>query len=166
MRISMQTGDQSLDQLRTEIQQLTEAFERKNGAVQTAPIVIRSLHRAEFNGKLVNEKTIQKASNNVAINEQISARYATAPCLKALAKELGITVNSLTKRAIRLGVGRDDAAKLENHAGNQRAAQRLTKTAELLEAGQPVETIAEKLDISPRQVRNYRQQIETMQEAA
>ena len=164
MRISMQTGDQSLEQLRTEIQQLTASFERKNGAVQTAPIVIRSLGRAVWNGKLVSENTIQKANTNVAINEQISARYATAPCLKALAKELGITVNSLTKRAIRLGVGRDDAAKIENHAGNLRAASRLKKAAILLEAGQPVETIAEKLDISPRQVRQYRQQIQ--QEAA
>lgn len=164
MRVSMQTADQSLEQLRTEIQQLTATFERENGAVQTTDIIRRGLNRAVWNGKLVNENTIQKASNNVAINEQISARYATAPCLKALAKELGITVNSLTKRAIRLGVGRDDTAKTENHAGNLRAAQRLTKTAELLEAGQPVETIAEKLDISPRQVRQYRQQIQ--QEAA
>lgn len=164
MRISMQTGDQSLDQLRTEIQQLTAAFERKNGAVQTAPIVIRSLHRAEFNGKLVNVKTIQKASNNVAINEQISARYATAPCLKALAKELGITVNSLTKRAIRIGVGRDDTAKTENHAGNLRAASRLETAEQLLARGQPVKEIAEKLNITPRQVRQYRQQIQ--QEAA
>ena len=164
MRISMQTGDQSLEQLRTEIQQLTAAFERKNGAVQTAPIVIRSLHRAEFNGKLVNVKTIQKASNNVAINEQITARYATAPCLKALAKELGITVNSLTKRAIRLGVGRDDAAKIENHAGNQRAASRLETAEQLLARGQHVKEIAEKLNVTPRQVRQYRQQIQ--QEAA
>ena len=164
MRVSMQTADQSLDQLRTEIQQLTASFERKNGAVQTAPIIIRSLHRAEFNGKLVNVKTIQKASNNVAINEQVSARYATAPCLKALAKELGITVNSLTKRAIRLGVGRDDAAKIENHAGNQRAASRLETAEQLLARGQPVKEIAEKLNVTPRQVRQYRQQIQ--QEAA
>lgn len=160
MRISMQTGDQSLEQLRTEIQQLTASFEQKNGAVQTAPIIIRSLHRAEFNGKLVNVKTIQKASDNVAINEQISARYATAPCLKALAKELGITVNSLTKRAIRLGVGRDDAAKIENHAGNQRAASRLETAEQLLARGQHVKEIAEKLNITPRQVRQYRQQIQ------
>ncbi len=164
MRVSMQTADQSLEQLRTEIQQLTASFEQKNGAVQTAPIIIRSIHRAEFNGKLVNVKTIQKASNNVAINEQISARYATAPCLKALAKELGITVNSLTKRAIRLGVGRDDAAKIENHAGNQRAASRLETAEQLLARGQPVKEIAEKLNITPRQVRQYRQQIQ--QEAA
>lgn len=164
MRVSMQTADQSLEQLRTEIQQLTASFEQKNGAVQTAPIIIRSLHRAEFNGKLVNVKTIQKASNNVAINEQVSARYATAPCLKALAKELGITVNSLTKRAIRLGVGRDDAAKIENHAGNQRAASRLETAEQLLARGQPVKEIAEKLNITPRQVRQYRQQIQ--QEAA
>ena len=164
MRISMQTGDQSLEQLRTEIQQLTASFEQKNGAVQTAPIIIRSLHRAEFNGKLVNVKTIQKASNNVAINEQITARYATAPCLKALAKELGITVNSLTKRAIRLGVGRDDAAKIENHAGNLRAESRLETAEQLLARGQPVKEIAEKLNITPRQVRQYRQQIQ--QEAA
>lgn len=164
MRISMQTGDQSLDQLRTEIQQLTAAFERKNGAVQTAPIVIRSLHRAVWNGKLVSENTIQKANTNVAINEQISARYATAPCLKALAKELGITVNSLTKRAIRIGVGRDDTAKTENHAGNLRAASRLETAEQLLARGQPVREIAEKLNITPRQVRQYRQQIQ--QEAA
>ena len=160
MRISMQTGDQSLEQLRTEIQQLTASFERKNGAVQTAPIIIRSLHRAEFNGKLVSEKTIQKASNNVAINEQISARYATAPCLKALAKELGITVNSLTKRAIRAGVGRDDTVRIENHAGNQRAAARLETAEQLLARGQPVKEIAEKLNVTPRQVRQYRQQIQ------
>lgn len=164
MRISMQTGDQSLEQLRTEIQQLTASFERKNGAVQTAPIIIRSLHRAEFNGKLVNVKTIQKANTNVAINEQITARYATAPCLKALAKELGITVNSLTKRAIRLGVGRDDTAKTENHAGNLRAASRLETAEQLLARGQHVKEIAEKLNVTPRQVRQYRQQIQ--QEAA
>ncbi|MDY0186163.1 MAG: helix-turn-helix domain-containing protein [Desulfuromonadaceae bacterium] len=164
MRVSMQTADQSLDQLRAEIQQLTAAFERKNGAVQTAPIVIRSLGRSEWNGKLVSENTIQKANTNVAINEQISARYATAPCLKALAKELGITVNSLTKRAIRLGVGRNDAAKTENHAGNQRAASRLETAEQLLARGQPVKEIAEKLNITPRQVRQYRQQIQ--QEAA
>lgn len=164
MRVSMQTADQSLDQLRTEIQQLTAAFERKNGAVQTAPIVIRSLGRAVWNGKLVSENTIQKANTNVAINEQISARYATAPCLKALAKELGITVNSLTKRAIRLGVGRDDAAKTENHAGNLRAASRLETAEQLLARGQPVREIAEKLNVTPRQVRQYRQQIQ--QEAA
>ncbi|MDY0208085.1 MAG: helix-turn-helix domain-containing protein [Pseudomonas sp.] len=164
MRVSMQTADQSLDQLRTEIQQLTAAFERKNGAVQTAPIVIRSLGRSEWNGRLVSENTIQKASNNVAINEQITARYATAPCLKALAKELGITVNSLTKRAIRLGVGRDDTAKTENHAGNLRAASRLETAEQLLARGQPVREIAEKLNVTPRQVRQYRQQIQ--QEAA
>lgn len=164
MRISMQTGDQSLEQLRTEIQQLTAAFERKNGAVQTAPIVIRSLGRAVWNGKLVSENTIQKANTNVAINEQITARYATAPCLKALAKELGITVNSLTKRAIRLGVGRDDTAKTENHAGNLRAASRLETAEQLLARGQPVREIAEKLNVTPRQVRQYRQQIQ--QEAA
>lgn len=164
MRISMQTGDQSLEQLRTEIQQLTATFERENGAVQTTDIIRRGLNRAVWNGKLVNEKTIQKASNNVAINEQISARYATAPCLKALAKELGITVNSLTKRAIRLGVGRDDTAKTENHAGNQRAASRLETAEQLLARGQPVKEIAEKLNVTPRQVRQYRQQIQ--QEAA
>ena len=164
MRISMQTGDQSLEQLRTEIQQLTAAFERKNGAVQTAPIVIRSLGRAVWNGKLVSENTIKKANTNVAINEQITARYATAPCLKALAKELGITVNSLTKRAIRLGVGRDDAAKIENHAGNQRAASRLETAEQLLARGHHVKEIAEKLNVTPRQVRQYRQQIQ--QEAA
>lgn len=164
MRISMQTGDQSLEQLRAEIQQLTATFERENGAVQTTDIIRRGLNRAVWNGKLVNEKTIQKASNNVAINEQISARYATAPCLKALAKELGITVNSLTKRAIRLGVGRDDTAKIENHAGNQRAASRLETAEQLLARGQPVKEIAEKLNVTPRQVRQYRQQIQ--QEAA
>lgn len=164
MRISMQTGDQSLEQLRTEIQQLTATFERENGAVQTTDIIRRGLSRAVWNGKLVNEKTIQKASNNVAINEQISARYATAPCLKALAKELGITVNSLTKRAIRLGVGRDDTAKTENHAGNLRAASRLETAEQLLARGQPVKEIAEKLNVTPRQVRQYRQQIQ--QEAA
>lgn len=164
MRVSMQTADQSLNQLRAEIQQLTSRFERKNGAVQTVPILIRSLGRSEWNGKLVSENTIQKANTNVAINEQITARYATAPCLKALAKELGITVNSLTKRAIRLGVGRNDAAKTENHAGNQRAASRLETAEQLLARGQPVKEIAEKLNITPRQVRQYRQQIQ--QEAA
>lgn len=164
MRISMQAADESIQSLRTEIEQLTEEFERKNGPIQTADIIRRGLNRAVWNGKLVNEKTIQKASNNVAINEQISARYATAPCLKALAKELGITVNSLTKRAIRLGVGRDDAAKIENHAGNQRAASRLETAEQLLARGQPVKEIAEKLNITPRQVRQYRQQIQ--QEAA
>lgn len=164
MRISMQAADESIQSLRAEIEQLTEEFERKNGPVQTTDIIRRGLNRAVWNGKLVNEKTIQKASNNVAINEQISARYATAPCLKALAKELGITVNSLTKRAIRLGVGRDDAAKIENHAGNQRAASRLETAEQLLARGQPVKEIAEKLNITPRQVRQYRQQIQ--QEAA
>lgn len=81
MRISMQIGDQSLEQLRTEIQQLTASFEQKNGAVQTAPIITRSIHRAEFNGKRVNVKTIQKASNNVAISGKRSeAKSARLLC--------------------------------------------------------------------------------------
>ena len=160
MRVSMQTTDQNLGQLRDEIQQLTAAFERENGAVQTTDIIRRGLNKAVWNGKLVSDKVIKQTAINCPINQKVSQRYATEPCLKALAKELGITVNSLTKRAIRLGVGRDDAAKIENHAGNLRAASRLETAEQLLARGQPVKEIAEKLNITPRQARQYRQQIQ------
>lgn len=167
MRVSMQSTDQHLAQLSSEIKQLTAVFESKNGTVQTTDILRRDNGKTVWNGALKLNSVAKKArSAKSAINQQVTLHYATAPCLKELAKELGITVNSLFKRAGRLGIGRDEASKLDNHPSTLRAAQRLNKTAELLEAGQPLEAIAEKLDITPRQVRQYRQQIESMQEAA
>lgn len=166
MKISMQAADLTLQQHRAEIAQLTAEFESKNGPVQTTDIIWRGATPPNWNGALVTDGTAKRGAENSAINQQVLQQYATAPCLTELAKALGISVSSLGKRAGRLGISRDKATKINNHANNKRSAKRLTKTAELLEAGQPVETIAEKLDISPRLVRHYRQQLESMQEAA
>lgn len=166
MKISMQTADLTLQQHRAKIARLTEEFERKNGPVQTTDIIWRGATPTNWNGALVTDGITKRGAENSAINQQVLQQYATAPCLTELAKALGISVSSLGKRAGRLGISRDKATKINNHANNKRAGQRLTKTAELLEAGQPVESIAEKLDISPRLVRHYRQQLESMQEAA
>ena len=166
MKISMQTADLTLQQHRAEIAHLTAEFESKNGPVQTTDIIWRGATAGNWNGTLVIDDIVNKSAANSAINQQVLQQYATAPCLTELAKALGISVSSLGKRAGRLGISRDKARKINNHANNKRSAQRLTKTAELLDAGQPVESIAEKLDISPRLVRHYRQQLESMQEAA
>ena len=164
MKISMQTADESIQLLRAEIEQLTEAFERKNGPVQTAEIIVRCKGKSTWNGTLISQTPPSKSEAQSRINQQIALRYAAEPCLKALAKELGISENSLSKRAARMGISRDLTVAAENHPSSLRAAQRLSATAKLLAAGKPVEDIAEKLDISPRLVRTYRQKIQ--QEAA
>ncbi len=165
MTISMQTADKVLDQLREEIQQLTAEFERTNGPVTTTPIIQHASKKtANWNGMLISEEGAKRSDANSTINQQVFSRYANAPCLEALAAELGISINSLSKRAGKMGVSRSQKAKSGSNPTVVRAAQRIEKTAKLLEAGKTVETIAEKLDISPRLVRQYRQQLQ--QEAA
>lgn len=166
MKVSLLTPSCEVRQLRTEIEQLTAEYERKNGPVQTSGIIYRGATPANWNGTLIPEKKVQTGIANKAINHQVLVRYATEPCLTAFADELGISVSSITKRAGRLGVSRDKATKTNNNPVNVRTAKRLTKTAKLLEAGESVEVVAERLDITPRQVRHYRQQLEAMQEAA
>lgn len=166
MKISMQTADESIQHLRTEIEQLTEAFERKNGPVKTSDIIIRGQERSRWNGTLIAQTPPTKSEVQSRVNQQIAQRYATEPCLKELAKELGISLNSLSKRSARMGISRNETVTTENHPSSLRAAQRLSATAELLAAGKPVEVIAGKLDISPRLVRKYRKDLESVQEAA
>lgn len=166
MRLSMQTADDETQRLRAEIEVLTEAFERKNGPIQTSDIIIRGQEKSSWNGTLIAQTPPTKSEIQSRVNQQIALHYATAPCLKALAKELGISLNALSKRAARMGISRNETVTTENHAGSLRAAQRLSATAELLAAGKPVEVIAEKLDISPRSVRKYRKDLEQLQEAA
>lgn len=101
MRISMQAADESIQSLRAEIEQLTEEFERKNGPIQTADIIIRSQKKAVWNGKPVKQNDF-----NSKISQQIIQRYATEPCLKEFAKELGITPTALSKRAAAMSVSR------------------------------------------------------------
>lgn len=164
--ILIQTSNRELEQLRNEIQQLTAQFERKNGPVTTLPLIQRTGKKtANWNGMLISEDGAKRGDANSTINQQVFSRYANAPCLDELAKELGISINSLSKRAGKMGVSRSQKAKKNNNPVFVRAAQRLEKTAQLLEAGKTVEIIAEKLDISPTLVRRYRRQIQE-QEAA
>lgn len=166
MRLSMLTADKSLTQLSAEIDQLTADFERKNGPVQTSDIIKHNDKPVVWNGTLVIEGMAKQNAANSYLNRQIQQRYAKEPCLTALAKELGISINSLTKRAARMGVSRCPKTKAASNPSVTRAVQRLEKTAKMLEANKSVEEIAQKLDISDRLVRQYRQQIEAMQEAA
>lgn len=166
MKISMQTACSEIIQLRAHIERLTAEYERKNGAVKTIDIIKRGTTPANWNNTLVTEKKAQHINANTTINQQVLLRYANEPCLTAFAAELGVSVGSITKRAGRLGVSRNKTTKSENNPTVVRANARLEKTAEMLESEKSIDAIAEKLDISPRLVRHYRQQIESMQRAA
>lgn len=166
MRVSMLTADKSLAKLSAEIEQFTAEYECKNGPVKTIGIINRGITPANWNRTIVTEKKVKRTNANTATNKQVLLHYATAPCLKELAAKLGITVNSLTKRAGRLGASRDMKTKVEKNPASVRAAKRMSKAAEMLSDGQSPENVAEQLDISPRQVRYYRKQLEEMQEAA
>lgn len=166
MRVSIESISPHLDQLRSEIAELTAAFEAKHGAIQTSPIITACNRGARWNGALrseINDPNRQQISKD---NQIISQRYPDAPCLRALAEELGMSVNALTKRAAQLDVKRNIRAKVNNHPSSIRAAKRQQRAAKLLSTGKSVARVAEKLDISPRLVRLYRQQLEETQEAA
>lgn len=166
MRISMQTADASLQSARAELERLTAEYESRNGPVQTTAIIKFNDKPHSWNGS-ISAATLGKGTSSMSeINKQIELRYANTPCLRKLAKDLGISVNSVMQRAARIGVVRNETVKTSNHPASVRAAQRLKTTAELLSAGKTIDTVAEKLDISPRLVRQYRKQLETMQEAA
>lgn len=165
MKVSLQTPSCEVRQLRAEIEQLTAEYERKNGPVQTSDIICRGATPANWNGLLVIDDMVARGVTNSAINQQVLRQYATAPCLTELAKSLGISVSSLGKRAGRLGVTRDKATKVKNNPVSVRAAKRLAKTAALLEAGESIEVVADRLDITPRQVRHYRQQLKAKDSA-
>lgn len=161
MKTNLQTQDLSHAQLRQRIAQLTADYESKNGAVQLTPIFSRSANAAvNWNGSLTQIEHRARYIKSTDINQTIISCYPSAPCLKELASSLGISVNSLTKRAARFAVRRNKATKQQNSAQIINANQRLEKAAKMLNAGKPVELIAERLDITPRQVRHYRQQMQ------
>lgn len=160
MKISLQAPSCEVRQLRAEIERLTADYELKNGAVQTSDIIVRGPVSGSWNGGVVPEKKSRANVANSAINNQVFQRYATAPCLSELASELGISVSAVTKRARRLGLSRDKTTKSKNSPTSIRSAKRAKKTEKLLNAGESIESVAARLDITPRQVRHYRQQIQ------
>lgn len=148
--------DSERAELRALIEQQTKEFEAKNGPVKTLEI-IRKEQTASYYMRAqsdAHEKRLADARSET--NQKIKERYATAECLHKLAQELGLpSADSLTKRANRLGVQRGQI----NHPNVARAEQRMEKVGQLLDAGEPVKTIAKKLELPERSVRYYRQRL-------
>ena len=147
--------DSERAELRALIEQQTKEFEVKNGPVKTLEI-IRKEQPASYYMRAQSDAQSE-------INQKIKERYATAECLHKLAQELGLpSPDSLTKRANRLGVQRGQI----NHPNVARAERRMEKVGQLLDAGEPVKTIAKKLELPERSVRYYRQRLAAINKEA
>ena len=147
--------DSERAELRALIEQQTKEFEAKNGPVKTLEI-IRKEQPASYYMRAQSDAQSE-------INQKIKERYATAECLHKLAQELGLpSADSLTKRANRLGVQRGQI----NHPNVARAERRMEKVGQLLDAGEPVKTIAKKLELPERSVRYYRQRLAAINKEA
>ena len=147
--------DSERAELRALIEQQTKEFEVKNGPVKTLEI-IRKEQPASYYMRAQSDAQSE-------INQKIKERYATAECLHKLAQELGLpSADSLTKRANRLGVQRGQI----NHPNVARAERRMEKVGQLLDAGEPVKTIAKKLELPERSVRYYRQRLAAINKEA
>ena len=147
--------DSERAELRALIEQQTKEFEAKNGPVKTLEI-IRKEQPASYYMRAQSDAQSE-------INQKIKERYATAECLHKLAQELGLpSPDSLTKRANRLGVQRGQI----NHPNVARAERRMEKVGQLLDAGEPVKTIAKKLELPERSVRYYRQRLAAINKEA
>ena len=147
--------DSERAELRALIEQQTKEFEVKNGPVKTLEI-IREEQPASYYMRAQSDAQSE-------INQKIKERYATAECLHKLAQELGLpSPDSLTKRANRLGVQRGQI----NHPNVARAERRMEKVGQLLDAGEPVKTIAKKLELPERSVRYYRQRLAAINKEA
>lgn len=155
--------DSERESLRALIERQTKEFEAKNGSVQTTDIIRKEQSADYWKKTPSSSRKATGADTQNEINQAIRARYATAECLPTLAKELGLpSVDSLSKRASRLGVQRGQI----NHPNVARAELRMEKVEQLLEAGEPVKTIAKKLDLPERSVRYYRQRLAEINKAA
>ena len=147
--------DSERAELRALIEQQTKEFEAKNGPVKTLEI-IRKEQSASYYMRAQSDAQSE-------INQKIKERYATAECLHKLAQDLGLpSADSLTKRANRLGVQRGQI----NHPNVARAERRMEKVGQLLDAGEPVKTIAKKLELPERSVRYYRQRLAAINKEA
>ena len=147
--------DSERAELRALIEQQTKEFEAKNGPVKTLEI-IRKEQSASYYMRAQSDAQSE-------INQKIRERYATAECLHKLAQELDLpSADSLTKRANRLGVQRGQI----NHPNVARAERRMEKVGQLLDAGEPVKTIAKKLELPERSVRYYRQRLAAINKEA
>lgn len=156
-------SDKERADLRQLIEQQTKEFEAKNGPVITLDIIRKEQSANYWKKTQLSDRRITFADAQNEINQTIMARYATAECLPALAQELGLpSADSLTKRASRLGVQRGQI----NHPNVARAERRMEKVEQLLESGEPVKTIAKKLDLPERSVRYYRQRLAEINKAA
>lgn len=86
-------------ELQKTIEQKTAEFIAAGGAVVKVGVTKSIIQEPEWESK-------NKGTDNAVINRRIVDEYATAKSPKALAKELGISVPSLSRRAGRLGVSR------------------------------------------------------------
>lgn len=151
------------NELRALIEQQTKAFEEKNGAIQTTDIIRKEQSANYWKKTQLSDRMTTGADDQNETNQAVMARYATAECLPTLAQELGLpSADSLTKRASRLGVQRGQI----NHPNVARAEQRMEKVGQLLDAGEPVKTIAKKLELPERSVRYYRQRLAAINKEA
>lgn len=148
--------DSECAELRALIEQQTKEFEAKNGPVKTLEIIRKEQTASYYMRSQSDAHAKRLADARSETNQKIKERYATAECLHKLAQELGLpSADSLTKRANRLGVQRGQI----NHPNVARAEQRMEKVGQLLDAGEPVKTIAKKLELPERSVRYYRQRL-------
>lgn len=160
-QVSATSSDNERNELRALIEQRTKEFEARNGAVETQTLIKKDSDGSGWNGAPVQQKRTASGKTQTATNTAIIERYATTECTAALAKELGISESSLAKRAARFGVARDRA-----HPNVARANERMAKVEKLLDVGEPVKAIAEKLQWPERTVRYYRNRIAAINKAA
>lgn len=156
-------SDSERNELRALIEQQTKAFEEKNGAIQTTDIIRKEQSADYWKKSSGSDRVATGADAQKRINQIIIEQYSAAPCLATLAKELELpSIDSLSKRASRLGVQRDQS----NHPNKQRAEERMEQVGKLLDAGKPVLEISKKLAMPERSVRYYRQRLASINKAA
>lgn len=155
------SSENEREELRALIEQKTKEFEKRNGEVKTLDIVKKSEDGGVWNGAQVKRKSPDKSAAQIAIDQAISERYAKAECVESLAKELGISVSAMVKRASRLGVYRDTV-----HPNTIRANERMEKVSQLLEQGETMGNVAKKLQWPERTVRYYRNRLASINKAA
>lgn len=147
------------NELRALIERQTKEFESKHGAVQTQEIIRKDINGGEWNGAQLKKR--RPSAAQIEFDAVLTLRYPEAESLASLAKELGVNKETLRARASRAGVKRTI-----RHHNAARADERMHAVEKFLDAGEPANKIAEKMQIPERSVRYYRQRLKNINKDA